>query len=85
MKAQVILYTKPGCHLCEVMKREIASAGCDELFVLEEINIENDPELFARFRFDIPILFINGTQTFQHRLTAESFKEALTRVITRLS
>ena len=83
MKAQVILYTKPGCHLCEVMKREIASAGCDELFVLEEINIENDPELFARFRFDIPVLFINGTQAFQHRLTADTFKEALTRVVKR--
>ena len=85
MKAHVVLYTKPGCHLCEVMKREIASAGCDELFILEEVNIENDPEMFARFRFDIPVLFINGTQAFQHRLTAESFKEALTTVITRLS
>src|SRR5205807_1867632 len=40
MKAQVILYSKPGCDLCEEMKAEIAKADCPDLYDFEEINIE---------------------------------------------
>ena len=33
-QVQVILYSKPGCHLCEVMKKELAKADCAELYEL---------------------------------------------------
>jgi glutaredoxin len=77
MMAQVTLYSKPGCHLCEEMKSEIARADCAEAFDLKEINIESDAELFARYRFDIPVLLINGVEVFRHRLTADAFRRAL--------
>jgi glutaredoxin len=77
MKAQVTLYSKPGCHLCEEMKSEIARADCAEAFDLKEINIESDAELFARYRFNIPVLLINGVEVFRHRLTADAFRRAL--------
>ena len=47
-KAQLILYTKPGCHLCDEMKREIQRAGCAELYALAEVNIETDSDLLAQ-------------------------------------
>ena len=78
-QVQVILYTKPGCHLCEVMKEEMAKADCAELYELRELNIESDPELFARYRYDIPVLSINGVEVFRHRLTADSFRAYLTK------
>jgi glutaredoxin len=77
MKAQVTLYSKPGCHLCEEMKSEIARTDCAEAFDLKEINIESDAELFARYRFDIPVLLINEVEVFRHRLTADAFRRAL--------
>jgi hypothetical protein len=80
-KVQVVLYTKPGCHLCEVMKDEMIKAGCAELYELEEINIESDADLLARYRFDIPVLLINGTEAFRHRLTAEAFRDYLRRYV----
>ena len=76
-KAQVILYSKPGCHLCEVMKAEMAKAGCDDLYELEEINIETDKELFARYRNDIPVLSINGVEAFKYQLSSLAFREYL--------
>jgi hypothetical protein len=39
-KARLILYTKPGCHLCDEMKLEIQRADCADLFALDEVNIE---------------------------------------------
>ncbi|MGQ0761370.1 MAG: glutaredoxin family protein [Acidobacteriota bacterium] len=73
-QARIILYSKPGCHLCEVMKKEMAKARCAELYELQEINIEGDAELFARYRHDIPVLMVDGLEAFRHRLTADSFR-----------
>jgi glutaredoxin len=78
-RARIILYSKPGCHLCEEMKAEMAKANCPDLYKLEEINIETDGALLARYRHDIPVLIINGTEAFRHRLTAESFQAYLAR------
>ena len=83
MKAQVTLYSKPGCHLCEEMKLEIARANCAEVFDMKEVNIESDPELLRRYRFDIPVLNINGLDIFKHRLRAREFKAYLTRLLGR--
>jgi glutaredoxin len=77
-KAQVILYTKPGCHLCDEMKDEIRRADCAELYALDEVNIETDPELLARYRYEIPVLLIDGVEAFRHRLRAADFKAKLT-------
>jgi glutaredoxin len=76
-RAQLVLYSKPGCHLCEVMKKELAKADCAELYELQEINIESDAELFARYRHDIPVLMIDGVEAFRYRLTADSFRAYL--------
>lgn len=76
-KASVVLYTKLNCHLCDEMKAELRKAGCDNLYRLEEVNIESDPALFERYRFDIPVLEINGIEAFRHRLQADQFRAAL--------
>jgi uncharacterized metal-binding protein len=79
-RARVILYSKPGCHLCEVMKGEMAKADCADLYRLEEINIESDPALLARYRNEIPVLVIDGCEVFKHRLSAEAFRDYFTHL-----
>lgn len=76
-KALVTLYTRPGCHLCEEAKRQIEEARCAELYTLEEVNIDLAPTLKARFGWDIPVVALNGTIVFKHRLTAAQFRREL--------
>jgi glutaredoxin len=76
-KRQVILYTRPGCHLCDDAKQAMQAAGCDKEYTLEEINIESDPELLRRYQFDIPVITIDGVEAFRHRLTSETFRERI--------
>lgn len=76
-KARVVLYSRPGCHLCDEMKQEMAGANCAELYSLEEINIESDPVLLERYRNDIPVLLIDGVEAFRHRVRAEDFRAGL--------
>jgi glutaredoxin len=73
-KAQVIIYSKPGCHLCDEAKEAIRAAGCEEQFQLTEINIETDPELMSKYRYDIPVIAINGVEAFIHRVDAADFR-----------
>ena len=76
-KAHVILYSRPGCHLCEEAKESIRQAGCDERFELEEINIETSEHLLTRYRFDIPVITVDGEEAFRHRVDAAKFRELI--------
>ncbi|HEV7683010.1 MAG TPA: glutaredoxin family protein [Pyrinomonadaceae bacterium] len=76
-KAHVIIYSRPGCHLCDEAKQTIETAGCFGEYTLEEINIESDPDLLKAYQYDIPVITINGVEAFRHRLTAKSFRERL--------
>lgn len=78
-KVKVIIYSKPDCHLCEEAKEVMRAAGCSELYALEEINIESDPELLTRYRYDIPVIMIEGREAFKHRLSAEEFRSQILR------
>ena len=77
MKAHVIVYTRLGCHLCDELKDVVLTAGCNELFTFEEINIDTDPILYERYKYDIPVVAINGVERFMHRLTRQEFIEAI--------
>jgi len=80
MQAQVILYTRPGCHLCDLAKREMLAADCANDYDLREVNIDADPTLAARYGWDIPVITINGVVAFKHRLTAPAFRHELQRL-----
>lgn len=79
-KARVIMYTRPGCHLCEEAKKAIESAGCQEDYTMDEINIESDPELLRRYRYDIPVITVNGDEAFRHDVNAADFKRRIQRI-----
>ena len=73
----VVFYTRPGCHLCEEAEREIEAARCRPLYTFEKINVETDPDLTRRYGYDIPVVTVDGTVAFKHRLAADDFKRAV--------
>lgn len=73
-KPNVIIYSRPGCHLCDEAKQTIEAAGCPGEYTLDEINIESDADLLSRYQYDIPVITINGVEAFRHRLTPEAFR-----------
>jgi glutaredoxin len=76
-RPHVIVYSRPGCHLCEEAKAAIESAGCNDQFTLEEINIESDEELLRKYKHDIPVITIDGVEFFKHRVEPREFKRRL--------
>lgn len=80
-QAQVTIYTRPGCHLCDEAKRVILAAACPDQFSLREINIDHDPDLVQRYGWDVPVIIINGIETFKHRLNTSEFEREIRRAI----
>jgi glutaredoxin len=72
-KKHVIFYSRPGCHLCDEAKAAITSAGCGDQFTLEEVNIESDEELLRKYKYDIPVIAIDGVERFIHRVNPSDF------------
>ena len=79
-KVQVSIYSKPGCHLCDEAKEAIRAAGCGDRITLTEINIERDSELMSKYRYDIPVIAINGVETFMHRVDSLEFRAKILKI-----
>lgn len=73
-KRHVVIYSRPGCHLCEEAKAVILGSGCTDRFTLEETNIESDHELLRKYKYDIPVVTIDGVEAFRHRVDVDQFK-----------
>jgi hypothetical protein len=65
---RVVLYGRPGCHLCDdaraVLVRLRAETG--GAFELDEVDIEGDDALHARFLERIPVVSLDGEELFDH-------------------
>ena len=63
----VILYTREGCCLCDTARDALARvlARHPSAFRLEERDIESDDALFRAYLERIPVVTIDGRETFE--------------------
>ena len=76
----LVLYSRPGCHLCEVMKAQITRARLSRPYRLDEVNIDGDPELYQRWGRSIPVLSIGGRVAFKAKLDSGQFERKFERL-----
>jgi glutaredoxin len=75
--ARVVLFTKPGCHLCDDMRDRLQSALRDTGVVVAERNIAQSLDDFERYKHDIPVLVIDGREVARHRISDAVLDAAL--------
>ncbi len=73
----VTLYSRPGCHLCEVVKEQLETIRREMDFHIEERNIDEEASLRERYNDDIPVVAVNGQDVFKHRMDITKFREML--------
>lgn len=75
--ARVTLYSRPGCHLCDVA-REVVEAVCAELGEsYREVDITTSEELGRRYGEEIPVTLVDGAQHDFWRVDPERLRSAL--------
>ena len=70
----VILYGKPGCHLCDDARVVVNAVRDDAGFELEEVDITLDPVLANRLGERIPVLEIDGEEAFEYFVDARELR-----------
>jgi glutaredoxin len=68
----VTLYSRPGCHLCEEARAVLEHARRRTAFEIDEIDIEGDDALHARYLERIPVVVLDGEELFEHFVDEEA-------------
>jgi glutaredoxin len=77
MTARVTLYSRPGCHLCDDARAVIARVCRDLGESFDEVDIQGDPTLLARFTDEVPVTFVDGRQHDFWRVDESRLRAAL--------
>jgi glutaredoxin len=73
----VTIYSRPGCHLCEEAKTQLAPLLREFGARLTEINIDEDSQLRARYDYDVPVIFLGARKAAKHRVDLAQFRRQL--------
>jgi glutaredoxin len=75
--ALITIYSKPGCHLCELAKEVVERCRQKADFAVEIIDISQNPELLERYRDSIPVILLDGNEVARHFVRERKLLELL--------
>ena len=74
---EVILYSRQGCHLCDVVKQSLERLTHRAAFTWREVDIDADENLKQQFNTEVPVVFIDGRKAFKYRMDEGDFLKKL--------
>ena len=77
---RLLLYSRPGCHLCELMLDEIAGVLPENTYGVDIVDVDADSVIRARWGHRIPVLML-GTELVCHgSLDPDKLRKALAQL-----
>jgi glutaredoxin len=76
---RITLYSRPGCHLCEEMRKTTEPIAREYGAVFEEVDVDDDSAIAARFDLEVPVLCVDGEKAFSIRVTPAALRNRLAR------
>jgi glutaredoxin len=67
----VVLYSRPGCHLCDVARQTIEGVRVRLGFDFREVSIEGDDALEREYGIRIPVVLVDGHERFEIAVDAD--------------
>jgi len=74
---QVVVYSRKGCHLCELVKESLTKLSRRGGFTWQEVDVDGDSELRRQFNDEVPVVFIDGRKAFKYRMDEREFLRKL--------
>jgi glutaredoxin len=79
VSARVTVYTRVGCHLCEVAEADVGRI-CGELGESwSAVDVDADPALRAEYGDQVPVILVDGREHGFWRVEEDRFRAALAR------
>ena len=76
-QTEVVLYGRPGCHLCDDAREVLVRVRASHPFALVERDIETDDGLLRAYLERIPVVAIDGVETFEFFVDESALVERL--------
>jgi glutaredoxin len=70
----VVMYTRSGCHLCEVAWEQLRRDARRYGFALRQVDVDGDPELVREHGHQAPVVEINGRVRFRGAINPVLFR-----------
>ena len=74
---EVIVYSRKGCHLCEIVKESLVKLHKRGGFDWREVDVDSDIELRRQYNDQVPVVLINGRKAFKYRMDEQEFMRKL--------
>jgi glutaredoxin len=70
---EVVVYSRKGCHLCEIVKETLTKLQRRGGFRWREVDVDADEDLRRQFTDEVPVVFIDGRKAFKYRMDEREF------------
>lgn len=70
-----LIYSKPDCHLCDIAKQIVRKIAGEFSLEVQEINIQDDAKTFEHYKYEIPVVFLNDSEVFRHRISEDELRQ----------
>jgi glutaredoxin len=74
---EVVVYSRKGCHLCDIVKETLTQIQSQVDFQWCEVDIDADPQLRQKYNDEVPVVFIDGRKAFKYRMDRLQFLRVL--------
>ena len=71
---RVVLYWRPGCHLCDDARRVLLAEQARSPFELAEVSVEDDDDLEREYGIRIPVVEIDGEERFEYHVDGDELR-----------
>ncbi|MEO3937965.1 glutaredoxin family protein [Dermatophilaceae bacterium Soc4.6] len=76
---RVTILGRPGCHLCDDARAIVAAVTADLGVGWDEVNVDDHPDLLARYADQIPVTLVDGVQHDFWRVSEQRLRASLAR------
>ena len=75
----LILFSKPGCHLCEGLEEKLRAIQSIDLF-LDVRDITQDDRAFEKYQYEIPVLYVQKDNDHLVQLPRPSPRSSINQI-----
>ena len=79
MPHEVVVYSRRGCHLCEVVKQTLRKLEGSADFTWREVDIDSEAALREKYSEEVPVVLIDGRKSFKYHMSEQDFLRRLGR------
>jgi glutaredoxin len=71
---RVVLYSRAGCHLCDIAREVLLTERATAAFDLVEVDVGGDDDLERGYGIRIPVVEIDGEERFEYEVDAAELR-----------